>query len=230
MIQCKNLTKKYGEFTAVSELNLNINKGEIFALMGPNGAGKTTTMNILVGLIEPTSGTATIDDYDVVKDPIQVKKISGYLPENVSLYGDLTARQNVKYIADLNGGVKEEKIDNVLKQVKLLEVKDKKAGEFSKGMMQRLGLACVLIKDPKVLFLDEPTSGLDLNGKIEIQRLLKNLRNQGMTIFFCSHILGEVKEISDRIGIINNSHLERIIDNESIEDLETIYKEITGIM
>ncbi len=273
MIQCKNLTKKYGEFTAVSELNLNINRGEIFALMGPNGAGKTTTMNILVGLIEPTSGTATIGGYDVVKNPIQVKKISGYLPENVSLYGDLTARQNVKYIADLNGGVKEEKIDNVLKQVKLLEVKDKKnfpsgnfciserqslsdicqsdlkvalphaqsessklsdsgkkAGEFSKGMMQRLGLACVLIKDPKVLFLDEPTSGLDLNGKIEIQRLLKNLRNQGMTIFFCSHILGEVKEISDRIGIINNSRLERIIDNESIEDLETIYKEITGIM
>lgn len=230
MIQCKNLTKEYGEFIAVSELNLNINKGEIFALMGPNGAGKTTTMNILVGLIEPTSGTAIIDNYDVVKDPIRVKKISGYLPENVSLYGDLTARQNVKYIADLNGGVKEEKIDNVLKQVKLLEVKDKKTGEFSKGMMQRLGLACVLIKDPKVLFLDEPTSGLDLNGKIDIQRLLKNLRDRGMTIFFCSHILGEVKEISDRIGIINNSHLERIIDNKSIEDLETIYKEIIGIM
>ncbi len=230
MIQCKNLTKEYGEFIAVSELNLNINKGEIFALIGPNGAGKTTTMNILVGLIEPTSGTAIIDNYDVVKDPIRVKKISGYLPENVSLYGDLTARQNVKYIADLNGGVKEEKIDNVLKQVKLLEVKDKKTGEFSKGMMQRLGLACVLIKDPKVLFLDEPTSGLDLNGKIDIQRLLKNLRDREMTIFFCSHILGEVKEISDRIGIINNSHLERIIDNKSIEDLETIYKEIIGIM
>lgn len=230
MIQTKNLTKKYGEFTAVNKLNLSIPKGEIFALVGPNGAGKTTTMNMLVGLTEPTSGTATIGGYNVVKDPIQVKRISGYLPENVSLYGDLTARQNVRYIADLNGGVEEEEIDNVLDRVKLLEVKDKKAGEFSKGMIQRLGLASVLIKDPRVLFLDEPTSGLDPTGKIEIQELLKSLKNQGKTIFFCSHILGEVKEISDRIGIIHNSRLERIIDKESVRDLEGIYKEITGIM
>ena len=229
MIQCKDLTKRYGEFTAVNCLNLSIQKGEIFAFVGPNGAGKTTAMSMLVGLLEPTSGTASIDGYDVVKNPLKVKRILGYLPENVSLYRDMTARQNVRYIADLNGGVEEGKIDGVLDKVKLSAVKDKKTGQFSKGMTQRLGIACVLIKDPKVLFLDEPTSGLDPNGKIEIQDLLKGLKEEGKTIFFSSHILGEVKEISDRIGVVHKSRLERIVDKESIPDLEGIYKKITGI-
>ncbi len=203
MIECKNLTKNYDGFMAVDNLNLDISEGEIFAFVGPNGAGKTTTMNVLVGLIEPTSGNAMISGHDIVKDPIEVKKIIGFLPENVNLYAGLTARQNVRYIADLNRGVPKKDIDEILELIGLGKVKDKRAGEFSKGMKQRLGVACVLVKKPNVLFLDEPTSGLDPTGKLEFQNLLKKLGSEGMTIFYSSHILGEVKDIADRVGILH---------------------------
>ncbi|MFN3527599.1 MAG: ABC transporter ATP-binding protein [Candidatus Altarchaeaceae archaeon] len=229
IIECRNLTKKFGEFTAVDNLNLTINRGEIFAFVGPNGAGKTTTMNMLVGLIEPTSGEAIIDGKSVIKDPIGVKKIIGFLPENVSLYPTLTARQNVRYIANLNGINNEEKIDKVLEIVGLENVKDKKVGEFSKGMRQRVGVACVLVKDPKVIFLDEPTSGLDPTGKIEFQGMLKKLKEDGITIFYSSHILGEVKGVADRAGILHKGKLEKILNKNEIENIEKFYKEITGI-
>jgi len=229
MIECRDLTKDYDGLRALDNLNLDIIKGEIFAFVGPNGAGKTTTMNLLVGLIEPTSGDAIIDGHDIVKDPIEVKKIIGFLPENVNLYGGLTAKQNVKYIADLNGGVTENTMDGVLELVGLGKVKDKKAGEFSKGMKQRLGVACVLVKDPKVLFLDEPTSGLDPTGKMEFQNLLKKLGDEGMTIFYSSHILGEVKDISERVGILHQGRLQKIIEKDEIGKVEEIYREITGV-
>ncbi|ODS38389.1 MAG: hypothetical protein A7315_12415 [Candidatus Altiarchaeales archaeon WOR_SM1_79] len=230
MVECRNLTKNYDDFKALDNLNLNIIRGEIFAFVGPNGAGKTTTMNILVGLIEPTSGDAVISGYDILKDPIEVKKVIGFLPENVNLYSGLTARQNVRYIADLNGGVPEERIDDMLDLVGLGKVKDKRAGEFSKGMKQRLGVACVLVKDPKVLFLDEPTSGLDPTGKIELQNLLKKLGDEGMTIFYSSHILGEVKDIADRVGILHQGRLQKILEKDEIGKVEEIYREITGIL
>ena len=229
MIECRDLTKDYDGLRALDNLNLDIIKGEIFAFVGPNGAGKTTTMNLLVGLIEPTSGDAIIDGHDIVKDPIEVKKIIGFLPENVNLYGGLTAKQNVKYIADLNGGVTENTMDGVLELVGLGKVKDKKAGEFSKGMKQRLGVACFLVKDPKVLFLDEPTSGLDPTGKMEFQNLLKKLGDEGMTIFYSSHILGEVKDISERVGILHQGRLQKIIEKDEIGKVEEIYREITGV-
>ena len=229
IIDCKDLTKKYDEFKALDNLSLDIVAGEIFAFVGPNGAGKTTTMNILVGLIEPTSGEAFICGKSITKDPIGVKKVIGFLPENVNLYRTLTARQTVRYIADLNGGVPENKIDEVLDTVGLGKVKDKKAGEFSKGMRQRLGVACVLVKEPRVLFLDEPTSGLDPTGKLEFQTLLKKLGAAGITIFYSSHILGEVSDISDRVGILHNGVLQKILGSDEIGNLEGIYKEITGI-
>lgn len=228
MVRVENLTKKYDDFTAVDDLNLSIDKGEIFALVGPNGAGKSTSMKMMVGLIEPSEGTAVVGGYDVVKDPLRVKEVIAYLPEDVSLYEDLTARQNVRYIADLNN-IKVDKIDDILNKVGLLRVKDKKAGEFSKGMTQRLGLACVLVKEPKILFLDEPTTGLDPCGKIDVHNLLRNLKDRGMTIIFSSHILAEVKGISDRVGIIHRSRLGRILTSESIMELEDVYVEITGI-
>jgi len=230
MIECRNLRKYYDQFKALDDLNINIIKGEIFAFVGPNGAGKTTTMNLLVGLIEPTSGEAIISGHDISKNPIEVKKVIGFLPENVNLYDGLTARQNVRYIADLNGGVPESKIDEMLTLVGLEKAKDKKAGEFSKGMKQRLGVACVLVKDPKVLFLDEPTSGLDPTGKLEFQNILKKLGNEGMTIFYSSHILGEVKDIADRVGILHHGRLQKILEKDEINKLEEIYKEITGIL
>jgi len=150
----------------------------------------------------------------------------------VNLYPTLTARQNVRYIADLNGGVPESKIDEVLDIVGLgaRNAKDRKAGEFSKGMRQRLGIACVLVKDPKVLFLDEPTSGLDPTGKIEFQNILKKLASEGMTIFYSSHILGEVKDIADKVGILHQGKLQEILNGKEIEKIEEIYKEITGIL
>lgn len=228
IIECKNLTKDFDGFKALQDLNLTIYKGEIFAFIGPNGAGKTTTMNILVGLIEPTSGDAIINGYSVVKDPINVKKSIGFLPENVYLYDSLTARQNVRYIADLNGGVEEKRIDEVLDKVGLQGAKDRKAGTFSKGMRQRLGVACVLVKNPEVLFLDEPTSGLDPTGKTDFQNLLRDLSKEGMTVFYSSHILGEVEDIASRVGILHNGKLERIIEKKDIENVAEIYKEITS--
>ena len=230
MIECMNLTKKYDEFKALDSLDLNVLKGEIFAFVGPNGAGKTTTMNILVGLIAPTSGEAIISGYNIIKNPIEVKKVIGFLPENVSLYPRLSARQNVRYISDLNGGFAEGKIDEMLDLVGLGKVKDKKAGEFSKGMKQRLGVACVLVKEPGVLFLDEPTSGLDPTGKLEFQDLMKNLGEAGMTIFYSSHILGEVKDIADRVGILHQGRLQKILESGDIGKVEEIYREITGII
>lgn len=229
IIDCKNLTKDYDGFRALENLNLEIYEGEIFALIGPNGAGKTTTMNILVGLIAPTDGDAIINGYSIVKNPLEIKKDIGFLPENVSLYGSLTARQNVRYIADLNGGVKEEKINDVLDVVGLQNAKDRKAGQFSRGMRQRLGIACVLVKNPKILFLDEPTSGLDPTGKTDIQNLLKNLSKEGMTIFYSSHILGEVEDIASRVGILYQGKLQRIIEGDEIQNVEKIYKEITAM-
>lgn len=229
IIDCKNLTKDYDGFMALENLNLEVCKGEIFALIGPNGAGKTTTMNILVGLIEPTEGDAIISGYSIVNNPIEVKKSIGFLPESVFLYSSLTARENVKYIADLNGGVNEERINEVLDMVGLQNAKDRKAGQFSKGMRQRLGVACVLVKNPKVLFLDEPTSGLDPTGKTDIQNLFKDLSKQGMTIFYSSHILGEVEDIASRVGILYQGKLQRIIEGNEIQDVEKIYKEITSI-
>lgn len=230
IIECINLTKIFGNIKAVDNLNLTINKGEIFALVGPNGAGKTTTMNMLVGLIEPTSGEAIIAGKSIIKDPIGVKKIIGFLPENVNLYPTLTAKENVRYIANLNNINDEEKINKVLEIVGLGNAKDRKVREFSKGMKQRLGIACVLVKDPKVLFLDEPTSGLDPTGKIEFQNILKRLKEDGMTIFYSSHILGEVENIADRAGILNHGKLEKILNKNEVKNIENIYKEITGII
>jgi len=164
-----------------------------------------------------------------VKNPIDVKRSTGFLPESVYLYGSLTARQNVRYIADLNGGVEEKKIDEVLDKVGLQSAKDRKAGTFSKGMRQRLGVACVLVKNPKVLFLDEPTSGLDPTGKTDIQNLLRNLSKEGITIFYSSHILGEVEDIANKVGILHNGKLQRILEGKDIEKVAEIYKEITSI-
>jgi len=230
MIECKNLTKDYDGFRALENLNLTVYKGEIFAFIGPNGAGKTTTMNILVGLIEPTEGDAIINGYSILKNPLEVKKSIGFLPENVFLYPSLTARENVRYIADLNGGANEEKIDEVLDLTGLQNAKDRKAGQFSKGMRQRLGIACVLVKNPKVIFLDEPTSGLDPTGKFELQNLLKNLSKKGITIFYSSHILGEVEDIATRVGILNRGKLQKVIEGNEIQKVEEIYKEITEVV
>jgi ABC-2 type transport system ATP-binding protein len=206
VIRMEELTKHYGAQTAVDRLSLEVAAGEIFGFLGPNGAGKTTTMLMLLGLTEPTSGTVRVCGFDPARDPLKVKEIIGYLPENVGFYEDMDARQNLRYIARLNGiadRVSAKRIDMLLDEVDLAKEAQKRVGSYSKGMRQRLGIAEVLIKEPKVIFLDEPTIGLDPDGTNKMLDLIQAMsRERQMTIFFSSHLLDQVQRISDRIGIM----------------------------
>lgn len=200
-----DLTKKYGSFTAVDNLNLSIRKGEIFGLLGPNGAGKSTTILMMLGLTEPTAGTVKVCDIDPVTDPIGVKRKVGYLPEDVGFYDDLTGLENLIYTAKLNGIPEDESVQKarvLLQRVGLSEEENKKAGKYSRGMRQRLGLADVLIKNPEVIILDEPTLGIDPAGVKEFLNLIVELsREEKITVLFSSHHLHQVQQVCDRVGI-----------------------------
>ena len=178
IIQTSHLTKRYGSKIAVNDLNLSIHKGEVFGLLGPNGAGKTTTILMLLGLTEPTAGRATIAGCDCTRNPLEVKSIVGYLPDNVGFYTDMTGRQNLRFTGRLNGlgGQElEDRIDALLERVGMTEAADKKTGTYSKGMRQRLGIADVLIKDPQVIIMDEPTLGIDPEGMRELLNIIRDL-------------------------------------------------------
>jgi ABC-2 type transport system ATP-binding protein len=206
VIEAEGLTKKYGHQIAVNNLDLQIREGEVFGFLGPNGAGKTTTLLMFLGLTEPTSGKVRVIGFDPTRDPFHVKEKVGYLPENVGFYDDMDARQNLQYIARLNripDKISAGRIDESLKVVDLLEEVGKKVGTYSKGMRQRLGIAEVLIKEPKLLFLDEPTIGLDPDGTNRMLDLIHSLsREKNITIFLSSHLLDQVQRICDRVGIM----------------------------
>lgn len=209
-IEAVDLTKKYGSFTAVEKLNLSIEEGEAFGFLGPNGAGKTTTILMLLGLTEPASGTARVYGYNSAREPLKVKRIIGYLPEKVGFYEDLTARQNLQYTARLNGIGEMEasrRIEEVLGKVGLSDVVDQKVGKFSRGMKQRLGIADVLVKEPKVVFLDEPTAGIDPRGVDEILELVAGMAKRKITVVLCSHQLHQVQKVCSRIGIMAKGRL-----------------------
>jgi ABC-2 type transport system ATP-binding protein len=232
IIDTENLTKKYDDFTAVDKLNLKIEEGEIFGLLGPNGAGKTTTILMLLGLTEPTEGRALIDGHNSTMEPIAVKRIVGYLPDNVGFYDDLTGRENLRYIAGLNSIPRtqaEKRIDLLLERVGLFHVGDKKVGTYSRGMRQRLGIADMLIKDPKVVILDEPTLGLDPEGIEEMLQLITELsKKDGRTVLISSHLLYQVQRICDRVGIFVKG---RLLAAGPIESLgEKVFKEKTHIL
>ena len=211
VIETRELTKVYGQQVAVNHLNLLIQQGEIFGFLGPNGAGKTTTLLMLLGLSEPTSGRARVCGFDPTREPLKVKRVVGYLPENVGFYDDLTAAENLQYVARLNGIPEEESaasIDGLLKQVDLQAETRKRVGDFSRGMRQRLGIAEVLIKNPQVVFLDEPTLGLDPDGANQMLELIQSLsRDKKITVFFSSHLLDQVQRISHRVGIMIKGQL-----------------------
>ncbi len=211
MIVAEGLTKKYGQFTAVDALDLTVRRGEIFGLLGPNGAGKTTTILMLLGLTEPTSGTVRVAEYDPVRDPLSVKSIVGYLPDNVGFYPNMTGRQNLRYTAALNRispKEAEERIEVLLADVGLADAAEKRAGKYSRGMRQRLAIADALVKDPSILILDEPTIGIDPEGVRELLAMLARLRDQdGMTILLSSHLLHQVQAVCDRVGIFVGGHL-----------------------
>lgn len=205
IIQTSHLTKRYGAKIAVNDLNLSIRKGEVFGLLGPNGAGKTTTILMLLGLTEPTAGRATIEGCDCTRNPLEVKSIVGYLPDNVGFYTDMTGRQNLRFTGRLNGlGGKEleDRIDALLERVGMTEAADKKTGTYSKGMRQRLGIADVLIKDPQVIIMDEPTLGIDPEGMRELLNIIRDLSvKDGRTVLISSHQLQQIQQVCDRVGI-----------------------------
>jgi len=210
VIEIADLTKKYSDFVAVDKLNLHIDEGEVFGFLGPNGAGKTTTILMLLGLTEPTSGNARVCGYDPIREPLKVKRIAGYLPEKVGFYEDLTARQNLEYIAALNGLPREDasrKIEELLDTVGLSEVADQKVGQFSHGMQQRLGIADVMIKDPKVAFFDEPTAGIDPEGIEQILAIITNMARKKITVVLSSHQLHQVQRVCTRVGILAKGRL-----------------------
>ncbi|MCX8117249.1 MAG: ABC transporter ATP-binding protein [Desulfobacterota bacterium] len=206
VVETEDLTKRYGTKTAVDRLNLRIEEGEIFGFLGPNGAGKTTSILMFLGLTEPTSGKVRVLGFDPTREPFKVKEQVGYLPENVGFYDDMDARQNLRYIARLNRipeEVAEKRIDYWLEVVGLSGEASKKVGAYSKGMRQRLGIAEVLIKEPRLVFLDEPTIGLDPDGTNRMLDLIQSLsRQKRITIFLSSHLLDQVQRICDRVGIM----------------------------
>ena len=220
IIELTDLTKQYGSFTAVDNLNLTIRKGEIFGLLGPNGAGKTTTILMMLGLTDPTSGSVRVCGIDSTSNPIEVKRRVGYLPENVGFYDDLTGLQNLVFTGRLNslsGRSATEKAEQLLSRVGMSENSNKKTLKYSRGMLQRLGLADVLIKDPEVIILDEPTLGIDPSGVREFMELIVSLsREQGITVLFCSHHLHQVQQVCDRVGIFVKG---RLIAEGNIETL-----------
>lgn len=211
IIELFDLTKKYGSFTAVDNLNLSIRKGEIFGLLGPNGAGKSTTILMMLGLTEPSSGSVHVCGINSTTNPLEVKKRVGYLPEDVGFYYDLTGFENLMFTARLNRFSEKEAAEKslqLLTRVGLEDAIDKKAGKFSRGMRQRLGLADVLIKNPEVIILDEPTLGIDPTGVRDFLELIVKLsREDGITVLISSHHLHQVQQICDRVGLFINGKL-----------------------
>ena len=205
VIRTRRLTKRYGTLTAVNKLDLEVYPGEVFGLLGQNGAGKTTTILMLLGLSEPTEGEAAVMGLDPSRDPREVKRRVGYLPDAVGFYGGMTGRENLRYTARLNGlgrAEAEAAIKEVLEQVGLTDRADDPVDDYSRGMRQRLGIADALVKSPDLLILDEPTTSIDPIGVVEILGLLRTLvRDRGLSIMLSSHLLSQVQSVCDRIGI-----------------------------
>jgi ABC-2 type transport system ATP-binding protein len=210
-IRTRGLTKRYGELVAVDHLDLEVQVGEIFGLLGQNGAGKTTTILMLLGLTEASDGQARVVGLDPARRPLEVKRRVGYLPDSVGFYSDLTGRENLRYTAQLNRiprELAETTIDEVIEQVGLSARADDPTDTYSRGMLQRLGIADALVKDPDVLILDEPTTAIDPLGVTEILDLLRALvRDRGMAILLSSHLLNQVQSVCDRIGIFDAGRL-----------------------
>jgi len=238
MIETKGLTKKYGDLTAVDDLNLYVEPGELFVFLGPNGAGKTTTIKILTGLLQPTLGKASVAGIDVVESPLEVKKIMGYLPEDPFLYDKLTGNEFLQFVADMHGvQKKQDKIEKFMELFELSSAADELIEGYSLGMKKKVAIGAALIHDPKVLFLDEPTGGLDPKSARMMKDLLQDIRSRGATVFMTTHILEVAERMCDRVGIINNGKLIKAGTIEELRraaletaegSLEDIFLELTG--
>lgn len=212
MIDAENLTRKFGNTTAVENLTLHVDEGEVFVFLGPNGAGKTTTVRMLCCLIGKTSGSATIGGYEIgnIADQQKIRKIIGFLPENVGLYDDLSAYKNLDFYGRLykvTQQQRKERIEYFLKMLGLWDKRNQSAGTFSKGMKQKLAIARALIHDPKVLFLDEPTANLDPEASKTVRDFILELKKEKRTIFLNTHLLDEAERICDRVGVLKTKLL-----------------------
>jgi ABC-2 type transport system ATP-binding protein len=234
-IETLELTKKFGSTVAVDKLNFEVEEGEIFGVLGPNGAGKTTTIRLLTCLLAPSSGSATVGGFDIIKDSIRVREIVGVQTENPSLYERLTAYENLDFFAEaynVSGEQKKRRIRELLEFFGLWEFKDKKVGTFSRGMKQKLSIARSLVHDPNIIFLDEPTSGLDPESAREIKDLMKSLSKQGKTIVFSTHILGDAEKLCNRVMIINKGKkialgaLEELLSNTNKKILKIALRKL----
>jgi ABC-2 type transport system ATP-binding protein len=238
LLELQDLCKNFGTKAAVEHINLNVFGGEVFGFLGPNGAGKTTTIKMIVGLLQPTSGTVKIAGYDVQKHPLQAKKSSGYVPDTPNLYSKLSARELLHFVGDLYSLDLQQinrRIEELLQLFSLADVGDDLIDSYSHGMQQKVSLAAVLMHDPKVLVLDEPTVGLDPKSARLIKDVLRQLADRGSTVFVTTHILEIAERMCDRIGIINRGHLIAVGTMEELRalgqgqsNLEDIFLSLTG--
>ena len=218
IIQVNDLTKFYGTTLVVDHISFSIKEGEVFGFLGPNGAGKTTSIRMMVGLTQPSSGTAWIDSHDVTKEPVEVKKTIGLVPETSNLYGELTSLENLIYQAELYGVPKKERRSRslqLLEEFGLKEHQDKPFQKLSRGLKRRLTIAAALIHHPKILFLDEPTTGLDVMSSRGLRKLILDSKKKGLTIFLTTHYIPEAETLCDRVAIIIRGKI-RIIDTPDI--------------
>jgi ABC-2 type transport system ATP-binding protein len=224
IIHTTGLTKSYGEAKAVDALDLKIAEGEVFGFLGHNGAGKTTTLSMLTTLITPTSGKASIAGLDLIRDALNIKRLIGYLPENVQLYDTMTGHENLLYFAKLSDVPNpKEAIERTVNFLEIASYIHKKIGSMSKGMRQRIGIAQAILHNPKVLFLDEPSSGLDPMGMRQLRDIIIRLNTEmGMTIFMNTHLLSEVAAVCTSIGVLNSG---KLIYLASVEDTLKKFKD-----
>jgi ABC-2 type transport system ATP-binding protein len=221
LISVKHLTKRYGKHLAVSDLSFEIEKGQIYGFLGPNGAGKSTTMNIMTGCLAATSGTVTIGGYDIFEQPIEAKRLIGYLPEQPPLYMDRTPREYLSFVAQAKGipaGQRQQKIQEAMTVTGILDVGDRLIKNLSKGYKQRVGIAQAILGDPDIIILDEPTVGLDPRQIIEIRELIRSL-GEKHTVILSSHILSEVQAVCSTIMIISKGKLVACDTPENLEKL-----------
>lgn len=240
MITIEHLTKRYGNFVAVNDLTLRVEKGEIFGFLGVNGAGKTTTLRMLAGVLKPTAGNITIGQYDLAKDPQSAKRITGFIPDRPHLYSKLTGYEFLRFVCDLyevEPSKGEERIEQLLSDYRLNDWRDELIEGFSHGMKQRLATCAALVHDPKVLIVDEPMVGLDPHGTKLLKQALRQYANQGMSILLSTHSLNVAQEVSDRLAIINHGQIIalgtfneiRSLSGGQDNNLEEIFLELTTL-
>jgi ABC-2 type transport system ATP-binding protein len=237
VIVIKDLTKRFDDITAVNGLNLEIRKGEMFGFLGPNGAGKTTTINMLSGLLKPTTGSATVAGHDVAKNASRMKEHIGVCPQEAAVFKFLTGRENIELFGNLHGMEKEilrERTTSLLDQADFAEAAKRRAKGYSGGMMRQLNLLMALISDPDIVFLDEPTVGMDARARRRTWEYIGSLKGQGKTVILTTHYIEEAQALSDRVGIIDYGELialgtpEELIEKHQVKDLEAVFLEITG--